>query len=126
MDEKADTDTDDDAPKFLGVQHGDRNTRGTVRPIIVEVEDLEKGEIRCPHPDCMRNKIGVLVADHGYKKVTSTNHKPHFFYFCIHCKTENAECDCVDSCAVVFRLSQRKKRAKQQVQSETKKKRRMK
>ena len=107
--EKKGNESDDDVPEFLGIKHGGRKTRSAIPRMKITVEDTEKGEIRCPHPDCMKQQFGILVADSGCKKITCANHKPHYFSFCVHCKTQNAECDCVDSCAVVFRRSQKKK-----------------
>jgi hypothetical protein len=102
--------------EVVGVTGEQRARRSAVAPVKVKVEDLEKGLIACPHPDCKKKSYGVLINSMGgCKKVTCTNHTPHFFVFCIHCKKEviggdQFSCDCVNSCSEDNRLWMQKKR----------------
>ena len=52
--------------------------------IKIKNEDKPNGIIKCPHPECENG----IVSNRGCNMVTCRNHKPNYFYFCFHCKTE--------------------------------------
>jgi histone H3/H4 len=72
-------------------------TRSSIRQVQVKQENIKEGAIKCPDPDC--DNI-ILLSEKGCNLVVCTKHKPHFLYFCAHCKirpelfSESLGCDC--------------------------------
>lgn len=77
--------------------NGPRSTRNSTRQVQVKQENIKKGAVKCPDPDC--GSI-VLLSEKGCNRVVCTKHTPHFLYFCAHCKargepySETLGCDC--------------------------------
>jgi hypothetical protein len=73
-----------------------RASRSRARMVPVKQENIRAGIIKCPDPQC--NKI--ILHNGGCKILTCTNHRPHYLYFCAHCKkvgeegSEIIRCDC--------------------------------
>jgi cell division protein FtsB len=72
-------------------------TRSSIRQVQVKQENIKEGAIKCPDPEC--GNI-ILLSKKGCNLVVCTKHKPHFLYFCAHCKirpepfSESLGCDC--------------------------------
>ncbi len=72
-------------------------TRSNIRQVQVKQESIRDGAIKCPDPDC--GNI-IFLGEKGCNRVVCTKHKPHFLYFCAHCKirgepsSEILGCDC--------------------------------
>ena len=77
---------------------GRRFTRSRLLPVKIKIEKPMDGAIRCPHPDCVREQLGMYVQDRKCNVIMCTNHKSSYF-FCYHCKKEihdgiYSNCDC--------------------------------
>ena len=51
---------------------------------VIKIENLREGNVKCP----VCEEI-ICVANRGCNIITCLNHRPHFDYFCIHCKNVN-------------------------------------
>ena len=73
-----------------------RASRRRARMVPVKQENIRAGSIKCPDPECNN----IILHNGGCKRLTCTNHMPHYLYFCAHCKmvgeegSEIIRCDC--------------------------------
>ena len=73
-----------------------RASRSRARMVPVKQENIRAGSIKCPDPQCNN----IILHNGGCKRLTCTNHIPHYLYFCAHCKkvgedgSEIIRCDC--------------------------------
>ena len=74
-----------------------RTTRSSIRQVQVKQENIKDGAIKCPDPACSNI---ILLSEKGCNLVVCKKHKPHFLYFCAHCKirsepfSETLGCEC--------------------------------
>ena len=71
-----------------------RASRSRARMVPVKHEDMKGGTIHCPQCN------NTILHNGGCKRLTCTNHRPQYLYFCAHCKkvgeegSEIIRCEC--------------------------------
>ena len=73
-----------------------RVSRSRAKKAQVKQENIRAGKSKCPDPQCNN----IILHNGGCKRLACTNHRPHYLYFCAHCKevgdegSEIIRCDC--------------------------------
>lgn len=91
-----------------------RLTRSKLVPVKIKIENPMEGAIRCPHPACQKEQLGMYVAAKRCNVIMCSNHARSFF-FCYHCKKEipngyMSDCSCPKKSDVEARETAQKQR----------------